>query len=323
MYQHSSYFVNFMRISALALIIPLLFSLPAHAQSSDERIDQLEQELLLMKKRQERSANAMRNAPSDNAGIGNAHTDVRITALEEELRALRGKLEEKEFETQKLAGEMQKFKLDTEFRLTEMEKLASAAAAAPATPAAEAPESTLTPSTIEKAGARKKPEVSVKEVPTDLATGQPVVLPPKTEDPIVPNDKPPAAAGDTPRDHYNYAFRLLNQNQYEQASKSFADFTKKYPKDPLVGNAYYWQGETYYIRKDYGNAVDNFRKGFEAMPKGPKAADNLLKLGMSLAAQDKKKDACVVLQQVMTRYKAASATVAAKAEAEHKRVGCE
>ena len=79
--------------------------------------------------------------------------------------------------------------------------------------------------------------------------------------------------------------------------------SKKHPKDPLVGNAYYWQGETYYIRRDYVNAADSFRQGFEALPTGPKAPDNLLKLAMSLNALNRDKEACVVLGQVISKYK--------------------
>ena len=30
--------------------------------------------------------------------------------------------------------------------------------------------------------------------------------------------------------------------------------------------------------RDFVNAADNFRQGFEALPEGPKAADNLLKM---------------------------------------------
>ncbi len=126
-----------------------------------------------------------------------------------------------------------------------------------------------------------------------------------------------------PREHYNYAFRLLNQTQYEEAAAAFAAFTKKYPKDPLVGNAFYWSGETFYIRRDYVKAADNFRQGFEALPDGPKAADNLLKLSMSLDALNRDKEACVVLAQITTKFKKSSSSVTDKADQEQKRIGCQ
>jgi tol-pal system protein YbgF len=124
------------------------------------------------------------------------------------------------------------------------------------------------------------------------------------------------------RDHYNYAFRLMNQAKYAEAGASFAAFTKKYPHDPLVGNAFYWLGETYYVRRDYVQAADNFRQGYEAMPSGPKGADNLLKLAMSLEALKKDKEACVVLHQVATKYGNNSGSVKSRAEQEINRIGC-
>ena len=110
--------------------------------------------------------------------------------------------------------------------------------------------------------------------------------------------KPGTHYSDEPRHHYNEAFRLLNQNRYEDAETAFIKFTKQYGDDPLIGNAYYWLGETYYIRKDYTQAADNFRQGYQALPDGPKAPDNLLKLAMTLKALDRISDACTIVEQI-------------------------
>ncbi len=324
-----------MRAHYFLLLAPLLLTHPAYAQGGDasgaDRIEQLEQDVLLLKRQQDRARlngdNATAPAEASTGGdVGSAQTNVRIGALEQEIKLLRGQLEEKDFAIRKLSDENERFKKDTEFRLGELEKSAQAAAAA----AAAVPPAPAAPEKPPEKTLKKKLDVSVKEVPEKPAAAEAPAKPeaapaaPKPEEKPAAEATPPASpAGDTPRDHYNYAFRLLNQNQYEEASKSFADFVKKFPKDPLVGNAYYWQGETFYIRKDFAASADNFRQGFEAMPNGPKAGDNLLKLGMSLAALKKDKEACVVLSQVMTKFKTASATIAAKAEAEHKRIGCE
>ncbi|MDX2074463.1 MAG: tol-pal system protein YbgF [Alphaproteobacteria bacterium] len=300
----------------LCLLLPLLLITPAYAQESlpdanSDRIDQLEQDILLLKRQLDRARVSGQAVAPESGGetgnIGDAQVNLRISALEEEIKSLRGQLEEKDFEYRRLSEEMEKFKRDSEFRLTEIENAARAATPAPA-PAA-APAEPEQPAAIERT-LKKKTELSEKEISVKDAAD-------------VPAEVPPTPAGDTPRDHYNYAFRLLNQNQYDEAAKSFADFVKKFPKDPLVGNAYYWQGETYYIRKDYAKSAEHFRQGFEALPQGPKAADNLLKLGMSLSALKKQKEACIVLAQVMDKFKTSSANVAAKAAAEHKRNGCE
>src|SRR3546814_19535879 len=44
----------------------------------------------------------------------------------------------------------------------------------------------------------------------------------------------------------------------------------------------YWLGETYYVRQRYQDAAVAFLEGYQKYPKSPKAADNLLKLGMAL-----------------------------------------
>ncbi|MBM3618252.1 MAG: tol-pal system protein YbgF, partial [Alphaproteobacteria bacterium] len=143
--------------------------------------------------------------------------------------------------------------------------------------------------------------------------------------------KAPAAAASTgaskskfatPREQYDHAFRLLNQTQYDAAGKAFEDFIAAYPGDPLIGNAYYWAGETFYVRQNFTQAADYFRQGYEALPAGPKAGDNLLKLGMALNNLQKSTEACVVLKQVIAKFGSTSGSIKNKAEQERARAGC-
>ena len=235
--------------------------------------------------------------------------EVRLSAIEDQLRELRGKTEENENRSRKLSETLDKLQKDSDFRFNEL--AAKAPAAAPAAPAPAAP--------AQPAAAPAAPEKPGSGTVGGSGTSQPQHEPKKTVTDTADSDAQKFA---TPREHYNYAFRLLNQTQYEESASSFESFTKKYPKDPLVGNAYYWEGETFYIRRDFVNAADNFRKGFEALPEGPKAADNLLKLGMSLNGLSRDKEACLVLKQVITKFKKSSSSVADKADAEQKRIGC-
>ncbi len=298
---------TYMRIILLILVI-LTISHPtaSFAQADQERIDQLERDVLILQRQLARRAAEPSAAVDDVTGMATS-SGTNSVGLEEEIRSLRGKIEEKDFETRRVSEQLELFKKDAEFRLQALEQGAQAAPASAPAALAAAPTAAhgeikpLTPP-------NKNMEISVKK-----DAGE--------------DEKPAAEAApqkfENARDHYNYAFRLLNQNQYDEASQSFNAFIKQYPKDPLVGNAYYWLGETHYIRNQFDKATDNFRQGFESMPKGPKAVDNLLKLGMSLARDSKKKEACIVLSQVMTRYKDVSAGSATKAAAEHKRIGCE
>jgi len=270
---------------------------------------------------------------------GSAQLEVRLSAIEDQLRELRGKIEENDNRTHKLSENFDKLQHDVDFRFSELS--GSASAAHPAAPVA-IPQSTSAPTTASASGTASgtslppappaatdtsnvKPLLE-KSAPFAAAT-PPAKAPENDTKPANTNDAKPVATQDlasfsTPRELYNYAFRLLNQTQYEEAATAFDAFTKKYPKDPLVGNSFYWEGETYYIRRDYVNAADNFRQGFEALPEGPKAADNLLKLAMSLNALSRDKEACLVLQQIATKFKKTSSSIVDKAEGEQKRIGC-
>lgn len=307
-------------ISLLALTVATL-SFPAFAVDNDAimaRMDRLERDTMVLQRQVARAGSSGSTSVSPELDTsGAAQLQVRLDALEEELRNLRGKVEESEFQARKANESLEKFQKDAEFRFTQLEQQAAAhaaanTAAAPAAPGSTAAASGEPHSEAPAATDNTLPTKGTGETPKDPA--KEAAKPQETEAP---------ASFTTPRDHYNYAFRLLNQSKYEEASTSFKDFTKKYPKDPLAGNAYYWLGESYYIRRDYVNSADSFRAGFEASPTGPKAADNLLKLGMSLDAQKRNKEACVVLRQVVLKYAQTAAATAKKAQAEQKRMACQ
>ena len=99
-------------------------------------------------------------------------------------------------------------------------------------------------------------------------------------------------------------------------------FVERNPKDPLAGNAQYWLGETYYVRKDYANAASAFAQGYEKYPKSPKAADDLLKLGMSLAALNQKADACKAYGRLQHDFPAAPQGIKERLGSEKQRAGC-
>jgi tol-pal system protein YbgF len=318
MYLSSEITTDFMQKFSHFIAIAILSisaSTPVFAQSMNSdgaRVEKIERDLMLLQRQVSRSGGGSSGGA---APAGSAELEVRLSAIEEQLREMSGKAEENEFKIRKLTENLDKLQRDTDFRFGE---LAHAPVAQPT------PANTLAP----VSGQRKVPDENLKaEVDKNVRSlGKTVdtVPPPSTAN--TPDNNAADDALETEfansRDHYNYAFRLLNQTQYDKASESFAAFIKKYPKDPLVGNAYYWQGETFYIRRDYVKAADSFRQGFEELPSGPKAPDNLLKLAMTLNALKRDKEACVVLGQVVSKFKTTSAAVSQKADQERKRIDC-
>jgi tol-pal system protein YbgF len=288
----------------------LLCAAPAVAQSATERLDRLERDMQSMQRQMYRGGSGQPIAAAEGAGGGTATANllVRITALEEQLRQLRGQVEENRYQSEQTARQLQLLQEDMEYRLTQIEQKIGLGLAVTQEPGAvPAP---ATPGTAP----------ATKATP---ATPPAVTMAPTPGVPVTPTTEPGTATPQGAKDLYNHAIGLMNKAQYAEAATAFKQFISKYPQDKLLGNAYYWLGETFYVREDYLQAADQFRQGFETMPEGVKAPDNLLKLAMSLAKLNKKREACVVLQQIQIKYKAGPDTVLGRAARESENLSCQ
>ncbi len=240
-------------------------------------------------------------APIANGG----RLEVRISKLEQEIRSLRGVIEQQQFTEQQLRADLKKLSDDADYRLRAMEEKQAAAAAtipAPAPIPAAIPMPTAPVEEPAKFDPAKKSEAAAPTVkPAAALTG---------------NDFPDANT------HYSAAFKLLNEKKYSEAATSFDGFVKKYPADPLTSNAYYWLGESYYARADYTRAAESFRKGFETGPSSQKAPDNLYKLAKSLNQVKRTSESCVVLAQIIKKYPDAAPRTVKLAEDERLAMQC-
>lgn len=123
-------------------------------------------------------------------------------------------------------------------------------------------------------------------------------------------------------DQYRFAINQLRQARYDRAARAFREFLRKHPGSQFAGNAYYWLGETYFAQKKYQLAAIRFADGFQKFPKHPKAPDNLLKLGMSMARLNKTREACASFAELRRRYPSAPGYVKRKAARERKKLAC-
>ncbi len=279
------------------LVIPFvaltLFAGMAQAQEDNtnsalgERLDRLERDVNFVQKQVYRNGGGSATDASGNAVPANAgQLQVRFTQIDEEMRQIRGLVEQAQFQNKQTADSLKKFSDDVDYRLHALEqKQSEAAVAAPAFAA--------------QAAAEPEPAASASQPATAPSTAAAI-----------------AATGNFPDANslYTYALKQQNEKKYAEAGASFDAFVKKYPTDPLAANAYYWLGESQYARNDYTRAAESFRKGFETNPDGQKAPDNLYKLAMSLAEIKRKTESCVVLNQVVTKYQETAPRTASKAQ---------
>ena len=234
----------------------------------------------------------------------------RLNDFEAELRRLTGAVETASFRAETAQTRLDKLVKDVDLRLSEIEKNLAALnqRAAAGTPPAQmgaaepAPAQTLTPPAGQ---AQARPPQTL----TPPAGAQTAALPANLAD-------------GSPEEQYNRAFGLLTALDYPAAEGAFKAFLVRNPSHELAANAQYWLGETYYARNNYAEAANACLVGFQKYPKGTKAPDNLLKLGLSLAGMGSTKEACSALGELATAYPDADIRLKRRASQEQARIGC-
>ena len=124
------------------------------------------------------------------------------------------------------------------------------------------------------------------------------------------------------KDRYEYAYSLLQKNDYKNAEEQFQSFIKDFDKSDLKPNAIYWLGETYYAQQEFEKAVGQFADVFSNYPKSNKAPDALLKMGLSMLSLKKTTEACTAFIALPNEYPKASDSLKQRAAEEAKKNKC-
>ena len=125
-----------------------------------------------------------------------------------------------------------------------------------------------------------------------------------------------------PKDVYQRAYNMLSKGNYEAAEVAFIKFIKDYSDHSLTSNAYYWLGESFYVRKKYIQAAQNFAAGYKRFPKGSKASAQLLKLGISLYALNKNNEACSTFAKLNKEFTDLPLSISSRAKTYKEKLEC-
>ena len=241
-------------VTIKAAVMAALFSsvlLPFHSHadelSVEERLDKLE-----------KLVNSRSMAQND--------MQQQIDSLTDEVRQLRGSLEEANYKLQQ-ATERQKG-LYQELDKIKTAPVAASSAAAPTSfaNAAASPSGTATPA----------------------ATTQSVASKPATAD---------------ESQAYETAVNLVMKDKdFAKAIPAFEAFLKKYPDSSYASNAHYWLGQLLYNQGDKENAKTNFLVVAQKFKDSAKRPEALLKLGMISLSEGDKDKAGKFFQLVMKQY---------------------
>lgn len=199
--------------------------------------------------------------PPQSGDSGVSALFAQLQMLQEEIRELRGQLEEQAHHLQRLEQQQKDNYLDLDGRLSALTTggaagttadggsaagLASAEEAVPAQPGAEQ---------------AADPVPEPQSQPPNAAVG----------------DDAAQAAGD--KAAYDLAYELLKQGRMDDALAGFEAFTRDFPDSGLLANAVYWMGEIHLVQNDQQAAIERFSRVVEAYPAHQKAADAHYKLG--------------------------------------------
>ena len=316
------------RVALGVVVVGLLLPAAGHSQdrATEDRLQRIERDLNMLERQVYRGPPTAPGATP--AGAANAaDIEIRMERLETQMRDLTGRVEEIANGLDQLKQRVEQINSDIDVRLGQSTGLPTATApsrsgatepgrlaAAPAPPISLMPPGTVVPPPSVGTGAAPTPIFNTLTPPgmAPSRSAAPAAEPASSED---------ATPAGTPAQQFNHAFGLVKQADYPAAETALRAFIEQHPNDPLAGNAQYWLGETYYARNKYMEAAAAFAEGYKRYPKGPKAADDLLKLGMSLAHADQKKSACVAYAQ-LDQLPGANAAIKERANAEKKRAGC-
>lgn len=181
---------------------------------------------------------------------------AQVQALQEELRDLRGQIEEQTHQIQVLQQQQKDNYLDLDGRLSAIITGGAAAAG--------------------RATAPPTPPVSADQMPAPAAppgaSQMPMAAPVGgTTVPVAPKQGEQAA--------YEAAYEQLKQGKMDDALADFQAFVAAYPGSSYVPNALYWMGEIGLVKNDTQGALTQFKRVVDSYPGHSKAADAHYKLG--------------------------------------------
>ncbi|MGF1625993.1 MAG: tol-pal system protein YbgF [Alphaproteobacteria bacterium] len=226
----------------------------------------------------------------------------RINDLESQMLNLTNRVEQLDYQVRELNSRVDLLSRDVDFRFSELG--ASGSGSTGSSGGASAPPPRLETPLLDS-GSLTGSQSS--------ATG---VTPP-----VISGGTASTAAG-TPEAEFQMIRTMLDNRDFAGADSALRTFIGAHPNHPLSSSAFFWLGEIYFDRGDYQRAAETYAAGFANYPSGYKAADTLLKLGLSLVQLGRPSDACTTFNQLRNAFPNAPINIQQRADQARISAGC-
>ena len=219
---------------------------------------------------------------------------IQMQQLQDEVRMLRGMLEDQTMELENLSNRQRDQYLDLDQRITGLRSM-------PPGPNVRTRAGTAGTS-VSTYGTAAQVEPALRE---DMPEVRPALDTPSSVTGIATPDTQARDFAVSPEDEkadYDQAFQSLKDLKYADAATQFSTFVQKYPNSEYADNAQYWLGESYYVTRNYDIALEAFQGLLSTYPESPKVADGLLKIGYTHYELKQWDQARAALVQVQEQY---------------------
>lgn len=290
-----------MKIPVLLLVVTALagcafITTPKEKESLAMDIGELSARAAMVEKKQNALAAELETIKTDN-GKTRANASADASALREEMRAIKGGAEEKEYDIKRIFEGMDVMKdalQSVEERLKRVEARTEKTQAS------------------EKASAEKEAQIAALRTEMEELKKAVALLSENTD-----KREPIAKEGEKQEDSLALYEESLTatrkEKNYEKGLEGFSRFLSLYPKHELADNAQYWIGEIYYAKKEWEQAIVEFNKAVKQYPDGDKVPAALLKEAYAFEKLGSKAEAEVVFNMLIEKYPKSEEAGSAKA----------
>ena len=241
---------------------------------------------------------------------------LQVQALQDELRLLRGQLEEQNFKLQRLQeqGKQDYIELDKRILALDKDQLRQGKQIS----ASSSKRALTAEPQIASEAAAASDNRQVPAVRNDLAQGSSETVREtdevdnKTDNVLRTETRVVSIDTNQGREVYKTASNMVKERKFEEAKLAMVAFIADYPENKYVPNAYFWLGELYYHDSNFSKSRSQFSTLIDKYPDHRKVPDAKFKLAKVVHQQGDAKQARRLLRSVVSDHSASRVAKSAR-----------
>ena len=111
---------------------------------------------------------------------------------------------------------------------------------------------------------------------------------------------------------WSNSMKLLDNSRYSEAAENLRLLILSYPEGTYVGDAYFWLGEIYLVQEMFEDSFEILESFIAKFDDHPRIPDALYKLALALLSLEKKNEALLYFQDVISNYPNSGASLLAE-----------